>query len=238
MPGVVARGCEQPDFEARMLEQVVKAYHEAIVDTDCDMAMRVVHDAVDQGVTAEDIVFKVVIPSLQLMDTAIKEGSNINLAQHFMIAQIASDITEEMLAKFKDPPEKVGTIVLGTSRGDFHGLGKRIVAGCLKASMVDVVDLGLNVAPEGFVEQALAHHAQVIGISSLMLHTARGEDGCIKVRQILKDRGLEDRIKIIVGGVPYRWDPDLYKTVQADAWAENAVAAGPIVTSLIREVQS
>jgi len=220
-----------------MLEQVITKYHEAIVDTDCDRAMQVVHDAVAQGVSPEDIVLKVVIPTLSLMDTSLKEGSNVNLAQHFMIAQIASDVTEEMLAKFRNPPEKVGTIVLGTSPGDFHGLGARIVAGCLRACMIEVVDLGLNVAPERFVEQAIAHDAEVIGISSLMVHTARGEDGCLRVRQILKDAGLEDKIKIIVGGVPYRWDPDLYKVVQADAWAENAIAAVQIVTSLIKEAQ-
>ena len=220
-----------------MLEQVVAEYYEAIVDTDCDEAMQVIHDAVARGVSPEDVVLKVVIPSLTLMDTSIREGSGVNLAQHFMIAQIASDVTEEMLAKFRNPPEKVGTIVLGTSRGDFHGLGKKIVGGCLRASMIEVVDLGLNVAPERFVEQAIAHDAEVIGISSLMLHTARGEDGCRRVRQILKDAGLEDKIKIIVGGAPYRWDPDLYKVVQADAWAENAIAAVPIVASLIKEAQ-
>ena len=220
-----------------MLDQIVTNYHEAIVDTDSDRAMQVVHDAVAQGISPEDIVLKVVIPSMTLMDTSITDGSNINLSQHYMIAQIASDVTEEMLAKFGHPMNRVGTIVLGTSRGDFHGLGKKIVAGCLKACMIEVVDLGLNVAPEHFVEQAIAHNAEVIGISSLMLHTARGEDGCRKVRQILKDAGLEDEIKIIVGGVPYRWDRDLYRVVQADAWAENAIAAGPIVTRLIQEVQ-
>jgi trimethylamine corrinoid protein len=220
-----------------MLEQVVTAYHEAIVDTDCDRAMQIVHDAVEHGISPEDIVLKVVIPSMVMMDTSIREGFNVNLSQHYMIAQIASDVTEEMLAKFPNPSRRVGTIVLGTSRGDFHGLGKKIVAGCLKASMIEVVDLGLNVAPEHFIEQAVAHNAEVIGISSLMLHTARGEEGCRKVRRLLKAAGLENKIKIIVGGVPYRWDPDLYTVVQADAWAENAIAAGPIVTRLIHEAR-
>jgi methylmalonyl-CoA mutase cobalamin-binding domain/chain len=219
------------------IRSVLDEYLEAVIDTDCDRAMRIVHEAVVQGVSPEDIVLRVVIPSMTLMDTSIKEGSTINLAQHFMIAQIASDVTDEMCTKFRTPPQKTGTIVLGTSRGDFHGLGKRIVGECLKANMINVIDLGLNVAPERFVEQAIANNAQVIGISSLMLHTARGEDGCLRVRQILKDAGLEKKIKIIVGGVPYRWDPGLYKVVQADAWADNAIAAGPMVKTLIEEAK-
>jgi len=78
----------------------------------------------------------------------------------------------------------------------------------------------------------------VIGISSMMLHTARGDHGCIEVREILKQRGLEHKIKIIVGGAPYRYDPELYKIVHADSWAENGIEAGKIVAQLIAEVQS
>ena len=103
--------------------------------------------------------------------------------------------------------------------------------------MVEVVDLGLNVAPERFVDEALAHDAQVIAISSMMVHTARGDGGCRRVRQILKERGLEDRVRIAVGGAPYRFDPGLYKSVGADAWAENGIEAGRVISDLIREVR-
>jgi methanogenic corrinoid protein MtbC1 len=103
--------------------------------------------------------------------------------------------------------------------------------------MVEVTDLGLNVAPERFVDEALAHDAQVIGISSMMVHTATGENGCRRVRQILKERGVEDRIRIAVGGAPYRFDPELYRNVGADAWADNGITAGRVITDLIREVR-
>ena len=91
--------------------------------------------------------------------------------------------------------------------------------------------------PERFVDEAVANKAQVIGISSLMVHTARGENGCLKVRQILKERGLEEQIKIIVGGAPYRHDHALYKVVQADAWSENGIVGGQIIKDLIKEMQ-
>ena len=91
----------------------------------------------------------------------------------------------------------IGHVVIGTSWGDMHSLGKKIVVGCLRSMMIDVTDLGVNVAAEKFVDEAVAHNAPVIAISSMMVHTARGEDGCLRVREILKERGLEDRIKIM-----------------------------------------
>jgi methanogenic corrinoid protein MtbC1 len=70
-----------------------------------------------------------------------------------------------------------------------------------------------------------------------MVHTARGENGCIRVRQLLKERGLDGCIKIAVGGAPYRFDPSLWQTVGADAWAENGITAGRVIANLIREVR-
>jgi len=221
-----------------MLDRIIKVYNEAIFDTDRDRALQIVHDAVAKGVSPEDIIFKVVLPAMDIMIKSISENFDANLAQHFMTAQIADTVTSEMLARFKTIPSPAGRMVIGTARGDMHSLGKRIVIGCLKARMVEVTDLGLNVAPEHFVEEAVARDAGVIGISAMMSHTARGDQGCLRVRQLLKERGLENRIKIIVGGAPYRFDTELYKIVQADAWAIDGVAAGKVIVDLFQEVQS
>jgi len=221
-----------------MLEQIITAYNEAIFDTDRERALSIVSRAAEQGTSPEDIVFKLVVPAIEQMLASVSINMDANLAQHFLTSQIAAEIIDQMIPRFKTAPEIAGTMVIGTSPGDFHGLGKRIVIGCLKARMIEAVDLGLNVPPERFVDAALEHGAQVIGISSMMVHTARGENGCRAVRRILQERGLEERLKIIVGGAPYRFDEQLYRTVGADAWAENAVAAGQVITDLIREVQS
>lgn len=220
-----------------MLAQVITAYNEAVFDTDRERALDIIHQAVASGITPEDIVFKVVIPAMELMIKSISEDFDANLAQHFMASQIASQVTDEMVALFEKSPETVGKVVIGTSHGDMHTLGKRIVSGCLRSLMVEVIDLGVNVSAERFVDAALEHDAQVIAISSMMVHTARSEHGCLAVRQLLKQRGLEDRIKIIVGGAPFTWDTELYKTVKADAWASDGLSAGKVIKALILEVQ-
>ena len=218
-----------------MLEAVIRDYNAAVFDTDKDAAFAVINDALAKGVSAEDIVFNVVIPAVEEMMSNITKDPDTNLAQHFMTAQIAAEVTEKMLLKFARPPDILGRVVIGTAAGDLHSLGKRIVMGCLKALMVDVIDLGVNVQAEKFVDAAIEKDAQVIAVSAMMVHTASGENGVRKVRQILKDRGLESRFKVVVGGAPYRFDNELYKIVGADGWAGDGIAAGKVIIDLIRK---
>jgi trimethylamine corrinoid protein len=220
-----------------MLNDIIKAYNEAVFETDSEAAFAVVDQALADGVTAEDIVFQVVIPAVEEMMSRITKDPDTNLAQHFMTAQIAASVTEKMLEKFQHPPEIIGRVVIGTASGDLHSLGKRIVMGCLKALMVEVTDLGVNVPAERFVDTAVAQDAQVIAVSAMMVHTATGPKGALRVRELLRERGLEARIRIVVGGAPYRFDEQLYKTVGADAWAADGVSAGKVIIDLIREVK-
>ncbi|HIJ94311.1 MAG TPA: cobalamin-binding protein [Desulfuromonadales bacterium] len=219
-----------------MIEDIRAQYVNAVYDTDRQQALQVVQEALGRGMSAEDVMFKVVVPAIEDMIASV-EQRHTNLAQHFMASQIAAEVTDMMVPLFAKAPEYIGRIVIGTSVGDFHGLGKRIVSGCLKAQMIEVIDLGLNVSAEKFVDQALAHKAGVIGISSMMVHSARDENAARGVRKILKERNLEAHIRIIVGGAPYNYDEELYKVVQADAWAHDGTAAGPIIARLLREVQ-
>lgn len=220
-----------------MLDRIIKAYNEAVFETDKEAAFKVVHQALAAGISAEDVVFRVVIPAVDEMMSNITRDPDANLAQHFMTAQIASEVTEQMLTRFQRPPEVIGRVVIGTAFGDLHSLGKRIVMGCLKAMMVEVHDLGVSVAAERFVDEALRLDAQVIAISAMMVHTANSESGCRKVRQLLRERGLEGRFRIVVGGAPYRFDAELYKRVGADAWAADGISASRVIVGQINLVK-
>jgi methylmalonyl-CoA mutase cobalamin-binding domain/chain len=221
-----------------MIDDVIRAYDQSLYDTDRARALEVVHDALDRGMTPEDVVFKVVVPAMDRMIESMAESGEANLAQHYVTAQISDAVVSEMIPRFAQTPSAVGRVVIGSAEGDLHSLGKRIVIGCLRARMIDVTDLGVNVSPQKFVDEAIAHDAPIIGISAMMLHTARGQNGCLGVRRILRERGLEDRIRIVVGGAPYRFDPELYQKVGADAWAEDGVSAGSVITELVEQVRS
>jgi len=220
-----------------MLESYIQSYNEAVFETDKQAALEVVNQALSEGLSPEDVVFKLVIPAVEAMMARIEKDPDSNLAQHFMTAQIAAEVTERMLEKFSRPPQVIGRVVIGAAHGDLHSLGKRIVIGCLKSMMVEVSDLGVNVGAEQFVDTAVAEGAQVIAVSSLMVHTAIGDNGARRVRALLRERGLEGRIKLAVGGAPYRFDPELYTRVGADAWAPDGVTAAKVIVQLIHEVK-
>lgn len=221
-----------------MLEEIIADYNEALLETDRARALAAARRALQEGISPEDIVFKVVVPGIEATMKAVAEDFDANLALHFMTAQIASLVTDEMVPKFKVPPEVIGRVVIGTAKGDLHSLGKRIVMGCLRSLMIEAIDLGVNVSPERFVAEAVHHEAQVIGISAMMMHTADGPDGCRAVRALLKERGLEGRIRIVVGGAPFRFAPELYRKVGADGWAADGITAGRVITEMIRELRA
>ncbi|MBI5384809.1 MAG: cobalamin B12-binding domain-containing protein [Verrucomicrobia bacterium] len=236
------------------LPQLITVFSEALFDTDRERALRLAREAVNEGITPEEVVFDVVIPALEQQTTALGETLELNLAQHFLTSQIAAAVTEEMVSRFQRAPAFIGQgvagiprfprapaltgrVVIGSAQGDLHTLGKRIVLSCLRAQMIECSDLGVNVPPERFVTEAVSQQAPVIAISAMMVHTALGENGCLKVRQLLKEQGLEGRIKIIVGGAPFRFDPQLCQRIQADAWAEDGIKAGKVITKLFQEVR-
>lgn len=219
-------------------KQTLDSYLTALFDTDKAAALRIVQAALDGGLTPEQVIFEVVIPGMERMIGGMISSDNmVTLSQHFLASQIAEEVTDRLIPLFASAPEIMGQVVIGTSHGDFHGLGKKIVIGCLKARMFAVTDLGINVAPERFVDQALETGAEVIAISSMMIHTATGERGPKRVRQLLQERGLEDRLRILVGGAPYRFHENLYREVGADAWGDTAAQAPGIVARLVREVR-
>lgn len=216
----------------------LEAYLKTLFDTDKPAALRIVQGALDSGMTPETVVFNIIIPGMERMIGGMITDNLVTLSQHFLAAQIAEEVVDRLIPMFATAPEIRSHVVIGTSHGDFHGLGKKIVIGCLRARMFEVTDLGINVAPELFVDKAVADGAEVIAISSMMVHTATGELGAKRVRQLLHERGLEDRIRIIVGGAPYRFHDNMYRDVGADAWADSAAEAPAVVARLIQEVRS
>jgi 5-methyltetrahydrofolate--homocysteine methyltransferase len=218
-------------------QRILVDYLTALFDTDKAAALRIVQEGLDGGMTPEQVVFDVIIPGMEQMIGGMISDNLVTLSQHFLASQIAEEVVDRLIPQFAAVPEVQGHVVIGTSHGDFHGLGKKIVIGCLRARMFEVTDLGINVAPERFVDEALATGAEVIAISSMMVHTATGELGARRVRQILQERGLDGKIRIIVGGAPYRFHAELFREVGADAWAESAAEAPGVVARLVQEVR-
>jgi trimethylamine corrinoid protein len=113
-----------------------------------------------------------------------------------------------------------GKAVIGTVEGDIHDIGKNLVASMLSANGFDVVDLGADVKIEKFIEKAEEAKADFICLSALLTTTMLGQR---KVIELLKQRDLRGRYKVLVGGAPasQKWADE----IGADGYAENAMLA-------------
>ncbi len=154
------------------IEEIKARFSAAVIDSDRGSIDSILEEFSEQGMRVEEIVFSVIVPFLDSLTEKLKSG-DITLAQHFVASQILGDTVEKFLDSFEKRPESRKTIVLGTAFGDFHGLGKKIVGGYLMANTFRVVDAGLNVSAERFVQLALEEDAHIIGISSVKYPTAK-----------------------------------------------------------------
>jgi methanogenic corrinoid protein MtbC1 len=111
--------------------------------------------------------------------------------------EAATPIIEEEIKRIGATRESLGSIVIGTVFGDIHTIGKTMVAALLTAGGFAVVDLGINVTAESFLEGITKHNADILAMSALMTTTAPEQR---KVIETLEREGLRDKIKIMVGG--------------------------------------
>lgn len=125
--------------------------------------------------------------------------------------------------------DHLGKIVIGNAFGDYHALGRKIIATFLRMAGFDVTDLGLSVPNEKFVEVVKQKNASLICVSALILHTA---EEVIKLRELLDKEGLK-HVKILVGGAPFNFEPRLVQTFKADAMAANGIEAIKAAKQLI-----
>jgi len=140
----------------------------------------------------------------------------------------ATPIIEEEIKRVGAKKESVGSIVIGTVYGDIHSIGKTMVATLLSAEGFSVHDLGINVAAEGFVEAVKKYKADILAMSALMTTTAPEQR---KVTETLREEGLSDRVKIMVGGAAVT--QEFAYSIGADGYAPTAPGAVKLARSLI-----
>ena len=164
----------------------------------------------------------------QLALEACQEGMNIvgDLFQsgEYFVADLifagdlmtrAMDVIKPALAKVSGG--KVGRMVIGTVRGDLHDIGKNIVKAMLEAGGFDVIDLGIDVAPESIVSTVKENDLRIVALSGVLTLAI---DSMKATVEALRSAGLRDQVKIIVGGAPVT--AEYCKIIGADDWSLNA----------------
>jgi len=121
-----------------------------------------------------------------------------------------------------------GKVVLGSVEGDAHDLGKNIVAAMLRSSLYEVIDLGIDVGAQRFVEAVREMHPDVIGLGAYMTTTMRNMEGVVTA---LREAGLRGSVKVIIGGAPVT--ADYAERIGADGYGADAVQTVAVVDRLL-----
>ena len=142
------------------------------------------------------------------------------------IAEQCVALIDPHLPKGRGAPR--GVVVIGAVQGDMHDLGYGLVAKRLELTGFEVHSMGVDVAPMNFIDKAREVDADIIGLSSFLVTTL---PCCSEVLDYLRDMGLRDRFKVIVGGGATT--EEIADQLGADGWAENAVAAAALCEGLV-----
>lgn len=121
-----------------------------------------------------------------------------------------------------------GTILIGTVRGDLHDIGKNLVAMMLESSGFNVINMGVDISEEKFIEAIKVHKPDIVGMSALLTTTMPAMESTIKA---ITDAGLRDQVKIIIGGAPV--NVKFADEIKADGYSDDAQEAVTLCETLL-----
>ena len=206
----------------------LQAIAEAVISGDRDTVSTLVQEAVNEGTAPEDVINEGLIAGMNVVGVKFKANEfyvpEVLIAARAMHAGM--DIVKPLLAESESISR--GKIVLGTVKGDLHDIGKNLVGMMLEGGGYDVIDIGVDQAPESFVESAQAQEAQIVALSALLTTTMPAMKDTIDA---IVEAGLRDGVKIIVGGAPVT--QSFADEIGADGYAADAASAVDLANSLL-----
>lgn len=206
----------------------LQSLYQAILDGDAPTAKSVVSDAMAQGVDPQELLDKYMIPAMDEVGRLF-EANEYFVPELLISARAMKGALEIIRPKLVEGGAKpVGKVVIGTVRGDLHDIGKNLVAAMLEGGGFEVIDLGVDVAPDKFVEAVKNSGAQIIAMSALLTTTMPGMKTTIEA---LEQAGIRDSVKVMIGGAPVT--QRFADEIGADGFSDNASGAVRLGRNLV-----
>ncbi len=201
-----------PIFPMSSKEKIV----DAIVELDEPTALQLAGELIKNGTDPVQIL-EMCRAGMSTVGMKFEKGEFF-LSEMIMAAEIFNQVMEQIRPQLmKTITEKRGKIVIGTVEGDVHDIGKNIVIALLEAEGFEVIDLGVDVAPERFVSAIKEHEPDIVGMSSLLTVALEATKTTVEA---IEAAGLRDRVRIIIGGG--RIDTHAADYIKPDAYTDNA----------------
>ena len=206
-------------------------FYKALSQGQMDEVKKLTQEALGSGDAAEAILKEGLIPAMERLGVQFKNGEvyipEVLVAARAMHAGMA--VLKPILSL--STTTLMTKVIIGTVKGDLHDIGKNIVMMMLEGGGFEVIDLGINVPAEKFIEAIKTHQPQVVGMSALLTTTMNEMKTTIDA---IEKAGLKDRVKTIVGGAPLT--EKFAREIRADGYAPDAASAVDMVRSLIPEL--
>lgn len=202
---------------------------ETLIQGDEPALIRLVQNALKEGAKPVEILNRGLIEGMNVVGEKMENGDifipEVLLSARCMSAAVA--LLKPLLAA--DEVSLAGRVVIGTVKGDLHDIGKSLVKLMLESVGFETIDLGVDVAPEKFVQALKEKKANLLAMSALLTTTMPIMKLTIDA---MKESGLRDRVKVMVGGAPVT--PKFAKDIGADGYAPDAGSATKLAKSLLR----
>lgn len=211
-----------------MIDQ--EKFHMALSQGKIEDVKGLVKDALDSGESPETVLKEGLIQAMDQVGVKFKNGEiyipEVLIAARAMHAGMV--VLKPNLSK--SPGTMAGKVIIGAVSGDLHDIGKNLVIMMLEGGGFEVVDLGIDVSPQKFIEAIQNHQPQVVGMSALLTTTMKEMKNII---QAIEWAGLRNQVKTIVGGAPVT--EKFAKEIGADGYAPDAASAVDVVRLLLVE---
>jgi corrinoid protein of di/trimethylamine methyltransferase len=202
------------------MSAILEAVKQTIVDGDDDGAVAQIEQALMEGIDPVKVLKQAIVPGIE------RAGELWHDNIYFMPDVVLSAEAFKAAMKAVEPHlagreiTKLGTVIMGVVAGDMHDLGKSIVIAMLTGAGFEVIDLGVDVPTETFIEKIGELKPDIMGVGCYMTTTMLELKAMIT---FLKDNGLRDKVKIMIGGVPTT--QQFADEIGADAWGKDALDA-------------
>ena len=200
----------------------------ALIDGDNDLVNRLTREALDSGIEALEVMDDGLIAGMGIVGIKFRQNfifvPEVLACARAMKAGMAH-IEPILSAAGIDP---VGKVIMGTVKGDLHDIGKNLCIMMLRGSGFEVIDLGVDTAPDRFIEAVEEHDAPLLGMSALLTTTMPNMG---KTIEAFIDADLRDKVKIMVGGAPVT--QEFADDMGADGYGKDALACVAMAKKLL-----
>ena len=187
-----------------------------------------IEQALNEGVSAKDILDNGLLHGMSLLGVRFK-NNEVFVPEVLIAARALNKGTEALKPKLIEAGVKpIGKVIICTVKGDLHDIGKNLVRMMLEGAGFEVIDLGVDVDENKIIEAVKEHQPQVLCLSALLTTTMTQQGVVIEA---LKNAGLREKVKVMVGGAPVT--QSFCESIHADAYSQDAASAAEVAKAFV-----